>query len=201
MKLESPLRWATPEDAADMAFLMNEAGHGMPYWFWKQSAKEGQDPFEVGQVRARRESGSFSYKNAIIVELEGKVVGMLLCYVAEEMPDAEIQKLPERIQTAARLENRIAEAFNINALAMRPETRGQGWGKRLLDLVHTWAHDRGCSRIGLLVEKGNEGAFRLYQREGFSVIAEEPMAALDDLPPSVALLMVSAVRQVGSTVR
>jgi ribosomal protein S18 acetylase RimI-like enzyme len=194
MRLEMPLRWATPDDAADMAFLMNEAGHGMPYWFWKQIAAEGQDPFEVGQARARRESGSFSYKNAVVVELEGKVAGMLLCYVAEEMPEVEIEKLPERIQTAARLENRIAGAFNINALAMRPETRGQGWGKRLLDLVHTWAKERDCTRIGLLVEKGNEGALRLYQREGFSIKEEEPMAPLDELPASVALLMVTNTR-------
>src|SRR5690606_11874388 len=51
------IRAATPDDAHELAELINFAGEGMPLYLWERMANVGEDPWEVGRRRARREQG------------------------------------------------------------------------------------------------------------------------------------------------
>lgn len=39
-----PVRSARPEDAYELAYLINEAGEGLPYHLWSRMAEPGRDP-------------------------------------------------------------------------------------------------------------------------------------------------------------
>jgi len=77
-------RPATIEDAPLLAELVNYAGEGLPLYLWGQMAGPGEAAWEVGCQRAAREEGSFSYRNATIIEHEGQCGGCLIGY---EIPD------------------------------------------------------------------------------------------------------------------
>lgn len=73
------LRAARREDATHMAALIAIAGEGIPELIWRDLAQPGQPPLEVGSQRAARDSGSFSYRNALIAEVGGRVAGWPAC--------------------------------------------------------------------------------------------------------------------------
>lgn len=67
---------------------------------------------------------------------------------------------------------------------LKPESRGQGVGTKLLDYACQRAEGRGCASIQLDVRDGNKGAARLYARYGFkassSVIWKKPLGVACD---------------------
>src|SRR5688500_19954114 len=94
---QSVVRPATPADAGELAELVNMAGEGMPLYLWTGMAGPGQDPWEVGRQRAQRESGSFSYRNATMLEVHGDVVGCLIGYKLPDAPEPiDHDKMPAR---------------------------------------------------------------------------------------------------------
>lgn len=76
------LRDATPDDARALAELIGIAGAGIPQWLWSAMAEPGEEVFDVGTRRARRTSGGFSWRNAIVAENDGAVIGMILGYAS-----------------------------------------------------------------------------------------------------------------------
>lgn len=57
--------------------------------------------------------------------------------------------------------------LNIHDLAVIPEYRGQGVGRRLLEQVEARARELGCCKLTLEVQERNRTAQRLYQKVGF----------------------------------
>jgi [ribosomal protein S18]-alanine N-acetyltransferase len=64
----------------------------------------------------------------------------------------------------------LANEIHINNVAVRPEFRGRGVGRRLLREVLAWGRQRGARQAVLEVRAGNEAAQQLYHRCGFEVI-------------------------------
>jgi hypothetical protein len=80
-------RPARIEDAAVLAELVNYAGEGLPLYLWGKMAGPGETASEVGEKRAARETGSFSYRNATIIEHEGHAAGSLIGYGVPDEPE------------------------------------------------------------------------------------------------------------------
>lgn len=57
--------------------------------------------------------------------------------------------------------------INIHDLAVRPEYRQQGVGRRLLERVEAKARELGCCKLTLEVREDNHPAQRLYRTVGF----------------------------------
>src|SRR5262245_65470192 len=68
IRLQPPFRAATPEDAASLADLVHFASEGLALHVWARIAGVGGDPWQIGRERARRETGSFSYRNTVVAE-------------------------------------------------------------------------------------------------------------------------------------
>lgn len=68
------------QNAPSLARLVDIASEGISDWLWRSMADPEQTALDVGTARAERESGCFSYTNAIVVEFEDQVVGMMLGY-------------------------------------------------------------------------------------------------------------------------
>jgi len=172
--LRPPLRRATRRDARAIAELSDYAGHGIPSYLWSQSAKEGQPPVEVGIERTLREEANFSYRNAVVAEVEDSVAALMLAYPLPEHSDVNLDELPDLLRPLEELEQKVPGTFYINILATYPEFRGLGLGTKLLEAAPALASSAGCSELSLEVFEQNEGAVRLYERHGYREFARLP---------------------------
>jgi ribosomal protein S18 acetylase RimI-like enzyme len=174
--LEPPLRRATKEDARALTELVDYAGHGIPGYLWSRSANEGQPPIEVGIERVLREEANFSYRNAVVAEVDGRVAAMMLAYRLPEQSEVNLEELPDLLRPLEELEQKVPGTFYVNALAAYPEYRGLGLGTKLLEAAHALASEAGCEELSLEVFDQNEDAVRLYERHGYREIARLPAA-------------------------
>jgi ribosomal protein S18 acetylase RimI-like enzyme len=167
---EPLVRPATVDDAPILAKLIDIAGEGIPHWLWSGMAAADQSALAVGEERARRETGGFSYRNALVAEARNEVAGMMLGYrVAEPTAEdrADVASLPEPIRPFVELEHEAAGTFYVNALAVLPGRRGAGIGGALLRAAEARARELAATRMSIQVFGQNTGAVRLYRRFGY----------------------------------
>lgn len=169
------IRPATPEDAALIVDLIRFAGDGIPELVWAGMAVPGQDPLELGRTRARRDEGSFSYRNARIAEIDGQPAGGWLGYRLPDPPPEIGPDFPPALRPLQELENLAPGAFYLNVLAVYPAWRNQGLGAAMLDDVAQAARASGATRIAIIAFSANPGAIRLYTRSGFAEAARRRM--------------------------
>ncbi|WP_378945169.1 GNAT family N-acetyltransferase [Mesorhizobium sp. ANAO-SY3R2] len=177
--LAAHARPATKSDAAILAKLVNMAGDGLPLHLWTKMA-EGGDPWEVGRQRARREEGSFSYRNAVVLE-RGRVLACLIGYpIVPATPDPAT---PAMFVPMNELEAMAVGSWYVNVIATLPEARGQGFGTRLLGMAEEIAETTACQGTSLIVSDANVTARRLYDETGYREIASRPMVKEDWVNP------------------
>lgn len=158
---------ATPQQSPQMAYLINIAGEGLPYYFWSQNSA-GRDPYAIGAERAARPESAFSYRNARVMQSGDKVVGMCLAYALPapyELDQAE--ELPHVIRALKQLESKAAGHWYINALATDSDYRQQGIATQLMQDSFDLGRSRGCSRSSIIVLDDNQPAKALYLKLGY----------------------------------
>ena len=176
IELPPPHRAAREDDALPMAELVNMAGEGLPYYLWSGMALAGQSAWEVGQERARRQAGGFSYRNTIVREEAGRVVASLVGYALDDDPEpVDYADLPPMFVPLQQLEDMAPGTWYVNVLATYPDFRGRGYGRELLSIAEAIARDAGRRGLSIIVADTNAGARRLYERSGFREQARRPM--------------------------
>jgi len=168
-------RPATVDDAGLLAELINYAGEGLPLYLWGEMAEPGEAAWDVGRRRAAREEGSFSYRNATIIEQDGQCAGCLIGYEIPDNPGPIPDDLPSMFVPLQELENQAPGTWYINVLAVRPQFRSQGLGTKLLASAEETAHGLGKRGISVIVSDANLGAYRLYKRLGYNEQARRLM--------------------------
>jgi ribosomal protein S18 acetylase RimI-like enzyme len=187
-------RDARKDDARALAQLIEIAGEGIPGYLWAQQARDGRTALDVGAERAAREDASFSYRNAVVAHLDGKVAGMLLAYRLAEPSAQDIAGLPDippLLRPLVELEYRVPGSYYVNALAVFEPWRGHGIGAALLAIAETRARAAGCGELSVQVFAENEGAYRLYRRNGYAVTERRPIVAHPCYPYSTEVLLLT----------
>jgi GNAT superfamily N-acetyltransferase len=179
MQLEPPLRRASIEDASILAELVNYAGEGMPLYLWGKLAEPGESAWTVGRRRASREEGSFSYRNATIIEHDGQCGGCLIGYELPDHPEPIADEMPPMFVPLQDLENLAPGTWYVNVLAVQPQFRRRGLGTQLLGLADTTAQSLGKRGLSVIVSDANAGARRLYERCGYGTTATSLMVKED----------------------
>ena len=174
-KLKPPFRHAIIDDARVLAELVNDAGEGLPHYLWGTLAESGEDAWDVGRRRAARDDGSFSYRNAAIIERDEHCAGCLIGYEISDDPEPIADDMPAMFVPLQELENLVPGTWYVNVLAVRPQFRGHGLGTQLLDLADKTAQSLGKRRLSVIVSDANAGARRLYERCGYSQSATRPI--------------------------
>lgn len=174
-KLKPPFRHAIIDDAPVLAELVNYAGEGLPHYLWGTLAESGEDAWDVGRRRAARDDGSFSYRNAAIIERDEHCAGCLIGYEISDDPEPIADDMPAMFVPLQELENLVPGTWYVNVLAVRPQFRGHGLGTQLLDLADKTAQSLGKRGLSVIVSDANAGARRLYERCGYSQSATRPM--------------------------
>ena len=119
-------------------------------------------------------------------ERRREVVGVALIY------DGSVaRRLDEPLEQAAILKSgrsdycipREAEPseFYLDTVSVDPKCQGRGFGRDLIAASCEHAHKRGRDRVGLLVDIGNSGAKRLYERLEFRVEGRKQIAGCEYL--------------------
>ncbi|MDX1384930.1 MAG: GNAT family N-acetyltransferase [Thermoanaerobaculia bacterium] len=163
-------RAAEKADCAAIARLYSISSDGVADYIWTKLAEPGEDILEVGRRRYEREDSVFSYRNCTVAELEGRVVGMLVAFPMHVDPDARADEDPV-LAPYAKLEE--DDSYYICGVALFPDQRGRGIGSHLLAMAEDQARARGHRKLSLVVFEQNEGAHRLYLRQGWREVARE----------------------------
>jgi ribosomal protein S18 acetylase RimI-like enzyme len=189
--IEPPFRRAAPEDAKALAELIDFAGQGLPTYLWAKMAEPGETVWEVGQRRARRDEGSFSWRNAVMLEEGGEAVATLMGYLLPEAAEPIPADLPAIFVPLQELENEASGTWYVNVLATYPQHRGRGHGTALLALAERLAAEVGGRGLSIIVSNGNPGALRLYERCGYRRVAERPIVKEGWQGPGTAWLLLT----------
>lgn len=158
------VRPARKEDARTIAELFSIASDGVADYIWTKYSEPGQDILELGAARYAEEDSPFSYKNSMIAELGGEILGMILTFPMIESDEDRFEIDPV-LRPYSELEQ--YDSLYVCAMAMFPEYRGKGIGTKLLEIAERQAREEGFKQLSLIVFEQNEGAKRLYERHGY----------------------------------
>jgi ribosomal protein S18 acetylase RimI-like enzyme len=179
IELKPPLRWATRGDAPAMADFVHFASEGLALYLWTKMAGPGGDPWSIGRERASRDSGGFSYRNAIVVEQDGQVVAGLVGYALPDHAEPIDDAMPAMFVPLQELENLAPGTWYVNVLAAYPEHRGRGYGSALLTVADRLAADAGNRGLSIIVADTNTSARKLYERCGYREAGKRKMVKED----------------------
>lgn len=167
------MRSATAADARTVAELIAIASAGIATWLWSGHARDGQDPLSVGAERVARPDTTFSYRNAVLAERDGRAAGMMLGHWLDASCSQHIvrlEDLPPLLRPLAELECQVPGSFYVSVLSVFDAFRDAGIGTRLLQAAAGRATSLGCTRLSAQVFSQNIGAVRLYERNGFRTV-------------------------------
>ncbi|MDX1422500.1 MAG: GNAT family N-acetyltransferase [Kiloniellales bacterium] len=176
------VRPARRADCADIARLFLIASDGLAAYIWRQVGPPGAAPLEVGRRRYAREGVAFSYRNCLVAERDGEVAAMLHSFpmAPREEGDHSAAKSDETDQTEdpvlapyAALED--PGSLYVAGLAVYPEHRGRGLGRRLMAEARARAETLGLPRLSLICFERNQRALTLYRRLGFVEVDRRPI--------------------------
>ena len=125
---------------------------------------------EEGARSRRHWHGKSPRSEGFVAVAGGVVVGMIELWLKRPQ-DREGARIP-RIKVDL-------------GLAVAPEWRGRGVGTALLRAAEDWARGQGAERMVLDLDVNNDGAPRLYEREGYQVEAIAMDKAIAPDPGSV----------------
>ncbi len=190
-------RPAAKADAASLAVLVDVAGDGLPAYLWSTLKAPGQSILELGRERAQREEGGFSYRNAIVAEMNGEIAAALIGYRLDDPYDlGDLGEVPEIVRPLVKLEAKAPGSWYVNVLATFPEFRRQGIGLKLLAQAEAKARATEAPALSVIVADWNEPAKRLYARAGYEAEAREPVFQFPGCPQAGHwLLMVRSLRR------
>lgn len=169
-------RPAKQADAPIIAELFRISSEGVADYIWSKMCSDGsaeRDLAAIGAERYAREGVDFSYQNCDIAEIDGEPIGMLHAYPM----GSDVGHPPDDIDPVLRPYAELEEpnSFYISGLALFDKMRGAGIGTRLLDFAYKRARAEGLKKISLICFAENDGAFRLYKREGFKARDKRPV--------------------------
>jgi ribosomal protein S18 acetylase RimI-like enzyme len=169
------IRFAIKEDAQYAARLLYDALHDVAHQLTGEETEA--DAVNVLEYYFTQEDGRLSYKQAMVKEIDGKVVGIVIAYAGADV-DMLDQPILERLRKlhndpTFKLDKESDEdEYYIDTLSVSPDFGGQGIGSQLIQEVENVARNKSFHKIALVVFKDNPRACALYQRIGYEADKE-----------------------------
>ncbi|MCQ2213786.1 MAG: GNAT family N-acetyltransferase [Bacteroidaceae bacterium] len=118
-----------------------------------------------------REDVLYSWRNTIIAEVDGKPAGMLTAYDGRYYHDMRIKtmalvKQHLGVEFPGMEDEAVAGEYYLDSLAVMPEYRGRGIGRKLLEQGIENGKEHNLD-VTLAVDPINDRAKKLYQSLGF----------------------------------
>jgi len=157
-------RQATLDDATFIATVMMEAV-GFPLM------EKGEKPWEHAIDICRRLDTLYTYKNAVVAEVDGKAVGGLISYPGKGYHDIKVHTFSLIKEFLSfdidKMDDETCEGeYYLDSAAVLPNYRGQGIGRAIIKYGIEQAQERGLTPV-LACDPENKNAFNLYSSLGF----------------------------------
>ncbi|MCC6287707.1 MAG: GNAT family N-acetyltransferase [Chitinophagaceae bacterium] len=172
------IRKATKDDAVYIAPFILLAMEEIAYNFIGEHSKEKANDFFVKMIG--RKANQYSYENCWVAEGEGEIIAAALVY-----DGAQLHELIKPVAEEIRLmfgkdfnpgdETQPGE-FYIDCIAVNPDRQGKGIGLKMINFLIEEYVKNGEQPLGLLVDKDNPQAKKLYLKSGFEVVGEKIFA-------------------------
>jgi len=164
------IRQANLQDATAIAILINQAMGNLAKQFRATEADE--EAIELLLHFIKKEKNQYSLNNILVYELHGKVVGEINAYDGaqiEELRKPFFDYLTAHYHPNGFVMEKESEGgeFYIDTLSVHLAYQGKGIGKELIHAAINWARSLGHQKVGLLVNRENPDAKRLYKSLDF----------------------------------
>lgn len=140
------------------------------------------DVVDLFAALAARTDSQYSYLNTLkAIDSDGRPMGFIVGYDGTRLHDLRLAFYDEAASRLGRdMRGNMGDEtgpgeFYLDSLAVMPEFRGRGVGSALIDAMARRAAACGL-RPGLLCDKANPNARRLYESLGFTFVNERPFA-------------------------
>ena len=138
----------------------------------------GEDYMMVLTEIARGDATQYSWRNAIVAEVEGKSVGAVVGYDGAQLYELREGTFAVLRKMVGRESNIVDETepgeCYLDSVGVLPKYRGMGVGEALVKAFYERAFAQGHQRVGLIVDKENPEAERLYASLGFKRVGVKP---------------------------
>ncbi|WAC11583.1 GNAT family N-acetyltransferase [Dyadobacter pollutisoli] len=168
------IRKATPEDADAVAPLLVQALGHIAGIFAGSENYEAATP--LVKTFFERDDNQYSYINTLVFEDETGVIGSVTGYDGarlHELRQPVIDRLREFQPDFTPGDETEAGEYYIDCASVDPAHQGKGIGKKLITAFCELAASSGFEKVGLIVDKVNPAAKRLYEDLGFDVAGEK----------------------------
>ena len=166
----------TPDKASHIASLVMEAMNPECCQNFAGPHHTLVDFHQMMERLIKMDDSQYSYLNTMVAtNSEGIITGILVAYDGARLKELRRQFIKEAIvsfgidYSAMDSETEGGE-FYIDSLAVSSNFRGKGIAKMLLKAVIEKGREMGLPAVGLLVDKGNPKAERLYADMGFEYV-------------------------------
>ncbi|EGV42131.2 GNAT family N-acetyltransferase [Bizionia argentinensis JUB59] len=171
------IRQARPEDFKAIATYMLLAMNDIVYQFIGEDSPEKATQFLENLIQ--KKGNQYSYENCWVAENDGEIIAAATIY-----DGAKLEELRTPVVTTIKtMFNRYFNSedetqpgeFYIDCVGVNPNQQGQGVGSKLFQfLIDEYVYNR-KKTLGLLVDKDNPNAKRLYLNLGFKVVGEKKL--------------------------
>lgn len=142
----------------------------------EESVKEycGENYLEILEEVARTSGTQYCFTNALVCQANGVLCGAIIGY-----DGAQLYELREKTLSIIYKDREIpsdfpdeteAGEFYLDSLGVLPECRGLGIGRELILQMRRHAFEKGFKKVGLIVDKENPRAEKMYSSIGFDRI-------------------------------
>lgn len=177
------IRPARQSDATELArFLFMAESEMAHYFFGTTDQDEERALAALRGLILNPAKNRYSLENTLTVELEGKPVGGAVAFPAESQPELDRVILAMLASHGRKLDRLVSEGepgtYYLSTMGVDPACRGKGVGSRLMAAMEERGAALGFSRASLLVSTDKPRVQALYERLGYAVLKEVPIADL-----------------------
>lgn len=172
-------RKAKKEDSESIAGLLMLATGEVMYKFIGE--KDYLKAISFLHFFVKQKDNQYSFQNCFVAEVKGEIVGAILGYDGAKLLKLRKPVLEYVNQTYSiiQVEEETQEGeYYIDSFGVLPSQQGKGIGSKLLQYVIIEKANEGIGKIGLLVDKTNSKAKKLYLNLGFVPVGEKELVGL-----------------------
>ena len=172
------IRKAKPEDAKAIATYLLLAMEDIVYQFIGEKSLEKATRFLTHLAGSR--ANQYSYENCWVIEIDNEAVAVAVVYDGAHLQALRapvIQAIKSMFDRDFNPENETeAGEYYLDSIGVSPLQQGKGLGSKLFHfLIDEYVHKKNGT-LGLLVDKANPNAKKLYIKLGFEVVGEKTLA-------------------------
>lgn len=171
------IRKATKKDAKKIATYMMLAMEDIVYAFIGERSKNKALFFLESLITQK--NNQYSYENCWVMTDNNNVIAMANLYNGadlEKLRKPVIKQIKDLFNYDLSCENETQEGeFYIDCIGVNPNFQGKGVGSKILRfLIDEYVYKR-KEVLGLLVDKDNPNAKKLYLKLGFKVVSKKTL--------------------------